>query len=200
VHHLLAATVPLVLLVAVMIREALQGTRVERAAAGTLSAALIVSGVIAIGDVPALWAARSSTTNAPQKADLTALVAALEDHGLKDVDCFDGMLQWNLMFASGGRISARWLEPVDRRPDAPMAVDRALWEGRPTALVGRVQQRPLIRRRLASAGLTDLELQTVGDTYFWMAQPTPAVLTALRFRLHEKESPTQPAGRERGMH
>ena len=67
------------------------------------------------------------------------------------------MLQWNLMFTSRRHLSARWLPLVDRLPDIPRGGDRAMWEGRPTALVGLIRQRPAASRQLTAAGLPDLE-------------------------------------------
>jgi hypothetical protein len=96
------------------------------------------------------------------------------------------------MFTSRGQLSARWLPLVDRLPDIPRGVDRAMWGGRPTALVGLIRQRPAVRRLLAAAGLADLEPHDVGTTYFWVEQPTRRV-TALQFRLHDR-------GAEREVH
>jgi hypothetical protein len=69
-------------------------------------------------------------------ASMKALLASLDAHGIRAVYSRDGMLQWNLMFESGGRVTSRWRDARDRYPAFPHAVDCRLASGQPVAIAG----------------------------------------------------------------
>jgi len=82
----------------------------------------------------------------PQKGEPQALAdlsAGLLNRNIRHVYSMDAMLQWQIMFASREEIKARWLNPSDRYPEYPRAVDRAFASGDPVALVGRPEQMKL---------------------------------------------------------
>ena len=90
--------------------------------------------------------------------------------------------QWNLVFYSGERVAARWLDPVDRLPELPRDVDRALREGKKVAIVGWTRQIGWLERRLERAGITGVVLRRAGYRYFWISDPSAALIRAAGFR------------------
>lgn len=80
----------------------------------------------------------AQSSRAAEAVALDSLANDLVQHGVRHVISLDPLLQWNLMFASRGKIEARWKDPDDRIPAIPRAVDRALLEGGRVAVVGRV--------------------------------------------------------------
>jgi hypothetical protein len=109
------------------------------------------------------------------RAAMDSLLAALARHDIRHVYSMDSMLQWNIMFASGGGVTARWLDSRDRRPEFPRAVDCAAARGERVAFVGRVAQLD----RGASSGAIEI----VGEEYFLVPDPPPGSLAAYGFAL-----------------
>ncbi|MBN1558028.1 MAG: glycosyltransferase family 39 protein [Lentisphaerae bacterium] len=111
-----------------------------------------------------------------QEAALGRLIDELEERGIGHVYCLDPSLQWNLMFASGERILARWKEPEDRCPGYPRAVDRALRAGRPAAIVGKRRQLAGVRENLREVAVCETA------AYFFAPVEREAIVRALGFR------------------
>ena len=116
------------------------------------------------------------------RADTDALLATLASNGVKHVYCLHPTFQWNLAFYSGERVTARWLDPVDRLPELPRSVDRALRDGKNVAIVGWSRQIGWLRQRLERAGITEVELRRAGHRLFWIPDPSPALIRAAGFR------------------
>lgn len=113
------------------------------------------------------------------------LVAHLRDRGIAHVYVLDPMYQWNLIFASGREVAARWQLPVDRVPEISRAVDIAYAAGEPVALVGDARFGPTLQAALDQSGRTRLRLQRIADRHFVLENPPRAVLDALEFRFDE---------------
>ena len=64
----------------------------------------------------------------------------------------NGLLDWQLMFYSDEEVLARWADAVDRYPAYVDAVDRALANGEPVAVVGYTDD----ERRAGVLGHSDL--------------------------------------------
>jgi hypothetical protein len=113
----------------------------------------------------------------PEAAALGELVQHLEARGIGHVYCFGPMLQWKVMFASRGRVVARWSAPRDRVAAYVAAVDGARAANRPIALIGEARSLETTRTRLARSGFPD-EPVFVADRYFVVEQPSPELLTS----------------------
>lgn len=157
-------------------------------------AAAVLAGVVMLASGAALVERRHVSTGGyevqlahPEPEALEALVRGLEERGVHHVYSLDPMLQWNLVYRSRGAIVARWLPPTDRRPEAPRAVDRALAEGAPVALVGRLGPNPGEIMHALSRTMPDVLL--IPPHFFAAFDPTPALLEAQGFILSGGESP-----------
>lgn len=82
--------------------------------------------------------------SAEEERAIRAVVQTLDARGIRHVFVTHPTLQWNLMFASGGRIAARWVPARDRRPEISGEVNRALAAGERVALIARTAERQLI--------------------------------------------------------
>jgi hypothetical protein len=116
------------------------------------------------------------------RADTDALLEALASNGVKHVYCLHPTFQWNLRFYSGEQVTVRWLDPGDRLPELPRAVDRALRDGKKVAIVGWARQIEWLQQRLARAGIPAVELHRAGHRLFWISDPSPALIRAAGFR------------------
>jgi hypothetical protein len=126
---------------------------------------------------------------ASEKDALDMLLAGLAAKGIGHVYCMNPTLQWTVTFSSGEEVLARWFPPDDRHPPIPQAVDRALFEGRPVAIVGYLDQLEEFRRaerRLDKRPLAPIE---VAGRYFMVERPYPELLDALGFQLNSVAPP-----------
>jgi hypothetical protein len=106
---------------------------------------------------------------------MDTLVATLRSRNVAAVYSVESMLPWSVMFASGGAITARWLDATDRRAAFPRAVDCAAARGEPYAFIGRSRQlEPESRARV----------EIVGREYFVLMNPPPSALAGYGFRLN----------------
>jgi len=116
---------------------------------------------------------------------LEGLLSELEAKGVNHVYSLGPLLQWIITFSSGERVIARWVAPRDRYPAYPAAVDAALRDGAPVALIGEGFQRasvePLLRRR----GQEDAPPRSVANRYFVVHDPPAELIRALGFQLNE---------------
>jgi hypothetical protein len=160
------------------------------AAGWVRSATLAIALLSAIGASVA-WADRAvsfAVVPGDDVADETAATGALLEHlrarGIAHVFVTDPMYQWNLIFESGGHLAARWIYALDRIPEIPRAVDRALREGRPVALIGDARYADRTREALRRSGLA-LRLDVVAGRHFVLESPPAALLRSLGFELDE---------------
>jgi hypothetical protein len=70
-----------------------------------------------------------------ERENFRAVLAELQRSPVRHVYCVDPMLQWNIIFASGENIIARWYDAHDRVPEYPALVDQARRAGEPVAVV-----------------------------------------------------------------
>ncbi len=117
--------------------------------------------------------------------DLDLLVEDLLAHGVHHVYCLDPMLQWNIIFSSREQVLARWRHRHDRRAEYPRAVDRALREGKATALVGWASQIDLVSWVVRSAGHPAPEIRPAGARVFWIPNPDSVVIRRMGFVLND---------------
>ena len=102
---------------------------------------------------------------------LQELADHLDERGIRHVYCFGPMLQWKLMFFSGGAVSARWFAATDRNPAFPEAVDAAFAAGEPVAIVGEAPDVRMARMQFGSNAV-----EQVADRYFVFERPPPATV------------------------
>ena len=95
----------------------------------------------------------------------------------------DPLLPWNLAFASGEDIVGRWFSWEDRSPAYPRAVDGALHDGVPVALLGRSFQEEYLVERSRLAGLPEPRRVRLAGGLFLVERPDETLLRALGFQL-----------------
>jgi len=189
VRYLLPAAVPFVLAVSLASGKALKAGRPRAIACGWGLVLLGLAGAAGLAEV-----ARHGLTDVtlpPGASDgqaLERLTRELQARRLAHVYSLDAFLQWKLMFASEGRIEARWVDPGDRYPPIPRSVDRARAAEEPVALIGRLED--VARLRAAQRGLGDPlgELIPVEGLYFILPSPSVDLLRALGFILNNEGS------------
>lgn len=116
-----------------------------------------------------------------EKRSLDATIADLRAAGVEHAFVINGMLQWTVMFESKGEIVTRCWWQIDRRMDFPPRVDRALREGKPTAIVGR-DVLSLVREFAKSRGIED-RLVVHDERWYHILNPDEDLVKAMNFRL-----------------
>jgi hypothetical protein len=119
--------------------------------------------------------------DAAERRSLEAVLADLDAAGVKHAYVLNGMLKWTLMFESKGEIVTRYFWQIDRRMDFPPIVDRALREGKPTAIVGR-DVLELVRQFVKSRGIED-RLVVHDERWYYILNPDEELVKAMNFRL-----------------
>ncbi len=182
-RYLLPAASAVVLSVCIDLGRAWGSTRRRRLVAG---AAAVLLGTTGLGALVEQGQHGRFGQHAPGptslRADTDALLEALARNGVEHVYCLHPTFQWNLVFYSDERVTARWLDPVDRLPELPRAVDRALRGGEKVAIVGWARQIDWLQQRLERAGITGVELRRAGHRFFWISDPSPALIRAAGVR------------------
>ncbi len=175
-----------VILVAVEFGALLKGKRIARTAAIVMMGSLFVSGAWSLVESRHLGFSGFPTPGgfAEEKA-IDTLVDDLLSNGIGHVYCLDPMFQWNLMFASQERIVARWIDPADRCPEYPLAVDRALVSRKRVAIVGEASLARSLRATLVNLGYSRLQPRLIENRYFVLADPTIDLVRRLGFRLND---------------
>jgi hypothetical protein len=115
------------------------------------------------------------TGRAATVAPMDSLLHYLDGAGIHSVYSIESMLQWNVMFSSGGRVNARWLNANDRDGRFPRAVDCAAERGDRIAVIGRVAQ--LDSQSVAA-------VRTFDRMFFVLPDPPPARLASFGFQLN----------------
>lgn len=67
---------------------------------------------------------------------LGELIEGIESHGVHHAYCFDPLMQWQVSYLSDENIICRWIDPVDRIPSYPKAIDSVQLSSGQTALFG----------------------------------------------------------------
>jgi hypothetical protein len=118
----------------------------------------------------------SPDTGSHLQRELAQLLKYLETHRVEAVYSVDNLLQWQIMFYSGERLSARHISATDRYPPYPAKVDSILAAGGRAALVGPASwSARLVETPLAQA------VVPVGSEYVVILDPTRHLLERLRF-------------------
>lgn len=104
-------------------------------------------------------AGRLAETSLQSRRAADELIGDLLFHGVHHVYCLHPTFQWNLMFDSGERILARWMDPTDRVPRYPREVDRASFAGEPVAIVGTPDKIEEFRRFLGKIGRAEVDVR-----------------------------------------
>jgi hypothetical protein len=119
------------------------------------------------------------------RADLGALVEALDERAIRAVYSVDPLLQWILTFETRERVVARWLHPRDRYPAYPRRVDQALRRGEPTAVVGLKTPEQLAQLKRGLSGLPPARrpgaARSVGEGVWVVERPGPRLIRSLGF-------------------
>jgi hypothetical protein len=140
-RYLLPLIGSLAALVAVVIDRLLSEGTIAKFSARIILILLIFTGMMSLMEfrhVPSSgWPIQPGTSETKAIADLTGRLSSQNIHYVYSID---SMLQWQVMFASEEHIKARWLHPLDRYPEYPLAVDRAFASNEKVAIICRVQQ------------------------------------------------------------
>jgi hypothetical protein len=112
---------------------------------------------------------------------ITDLCNRLLSQNIRHVYSVDGMLQWQIMFASKEEITARWFDPFDRRPEYPRAVDRALFAGKRVALVSRAQQLNFLTSFFTDRETMFSHLEDIDGWYVIVYNPNEILLKKMGF-------------------
>lgn len=144
---------------------------------------IVVAGGISTVDAKNFYERRvlgDYTANAARRK----LVENLLSDGIQHVYCLEPLLQWNIIWDSKERIIARWIEPVDRYPAYPKAVDRAFYSGEKVALVGTEVFLKDVQQIMFVSKEPQAKLKIVEGHYFRIDQPSLQLLKNLGFKLH----------------
>ena len=112
----------------------------------------------------------------PEGPALQNLVDYLLHHQIQHVFCSDGMFQWKLLFVSRERIKTRYLDPRDRYPAYPQAVEQALLNRQPIAIVHEAADARNVRESFARAGFGYLRIELVANRYIVLQNPPRELL------------------------
>jgi hypothetical protein len=133
-------------------------------------------------------AAPFTRTQLTPEESLDQLIDDLDAQDIHHVYSLDPMLQWNIIFASGEKVVARWSDPRDRRPEYPAQVDRALFAGQNVAIVGTASSLEAFREFLQEQGSGTMPIHKAGDRYFWLPNPNRNLLRAIGFELNPEQA------------
>src|SRR5262249_33976131 len=132
---------PLAALVGVELTEFVDRRMLPQPVASGVTAAMLILGMISMRefrDFTFLW------TNPPgsmsEARRLRQMIAFLKTKDVSHVYSMNGLLEWELMFYSDEQILARFQSASDRYPAYIVAVDRALADGKPIAIVGYMDE------------------------------------------------------------
>jgi hypothetical protein len=172
-RYFLQSSVALVLSLAVLIGgRRIPFSPIHRTGAGVVLAVLTLAAVAVANFRP-----HYPTTGNDLEDEMSELVRVLDEEGVEGVFSMDALLQWQVMFYGNEKIPARFASPVDRRPEYPRAVDRALANGETVALVGTMLQgEPILGTPLGDA------IRPVGENYFLLLEPPRPFLEEIGFR------------------
>jgi hypothetical protein len=115
---------------------------------------LAVTGVIAACvalSVSSAWTMRNtafSGWSAEEERAIGAVAQTLRARRIQHLLVTHPTLQWNVMFASGGQVAARWIKARDRRPEFSHEVNRALVSRERIYLLARTTEQESIFRML----------------------------------------------------
>jgi hypothetical protein len=169
-------------------------TRRARVAAGAAVLGLIIAGACSAREFARfsyLW------TNAPgslsESARLHQVATYLDERGVTDVFAMNGLLEWQLMFYSHETIVARFFPDKDRYPPYVDAVNAALADGRPVAVVGYADKSgapgcwdvPICSGGIAALVPNPENIFVVDGKYFVYVGATRALLQRLHFQLKD---------------
>ncbi len=184
-RYLLPVSAVLVLLLAV--EAGSQRRTVAAASARIVAGILVLLGLLALGERSARPLHHGgSSAYAMNTAHERALVDELRLRGIHQVYSLDPFLPWNLAFASREEIVGRWFSREDRYPAYPRAVDAALQDGLPVALVGRSFQEEYLVERTRVAGLPEPRRVHLAGDLFLVERPDELLLRALGFQLEAR--------------
>ena len=146
---------------------------------------LVAAGLLATVTGPNFRATASfePTKLSPQQS-IDSLIHDLGAQEIHHVYSLDPMLQWNIIFSSRESIIACWSDPNDRRPEYPLQVDRAFFQGDNIAIVGMAASLQSFTEFLYSQDMGATTIYTSGDRYFWLPNPSRELLQATGFELN----------------
>ncbi len=121
------------------------------------------------------------------------LIKEIQDNDIHHVFSLDPIFRWNLIFDSGEKIIARWVNAKDPLPNYAKEVDKALFYGKPLALVGLTHQEAAINQAVKLNKLPSPEIHHIGNRYIWVKQPSQFLILAFDFEpnpLEDLDIPT----------
>jgi hypothetical protein len=115
-----------------------------------LAVAAVFAACVALSVSPALAMRNASFSgwSAEEERAIRAVVQTLRAREIKHLLVTHPTLQWNVMFAGGGQIAARWIKARDRRPEFSNEVNRALVSKERVYLLARAPEQESIFRML----------------------------------------------------
>ena len=146
--------------------------RPVRVTARTILAMFLLGGSVSLIDLGRLnFSGTAVRSGPPEGPALQTLVDYLLHHQIQHVFCSDGMFQWKLIFVSRERIKTRYLDPRDRYPAYPQAVEQALLTRQPIAIVHEATDARKFTEAFARAGFGYLRIELVANRYIVLQNP-----------------------------
>jgi hypothetical protein len=104
---------------------------------------------------------------------MSSFVKYLKDNDIKYTFSLEPLVGWCVMFYSKEEVLSRCTEPYDRYPEYPLRVDKALQEGKKTAIIGYAHDIPKYLLKKPK------NIIVIGTRYFIYPNPDRELLVAL---------------------
>jgi hypothetical protein len=191
-RYLLPLSAPLVILAGVELADLVDRRRLGGRIAFAMTATVLLLGAVSMNEFQSfsfLWP--NPQLRLTESARLRRVVSLLEAHGVRHVFSMNGLLQWQLMLYSDETVLARGTDGIDRYPPYLNAVDRALAQGEPVAVVGYTndsgapgcQAVPICTGGLERIVAKPEQILTVDNKYFVYVGADKALIAKLGFWL-----------------
>jgi len=193
-RYLLPIGAYLVLLAGIEVVDLVDRRLLSKRLVSTLTAVMITASAVSMIEFTRfsfLW--KNAPHSLSETRRLRRVLNYLHGRDVKHVFSMNGLLEWQLMFYSDETITARYGMMTDRYPAYVDAVDRALAEGQPIAVVGYANTSgapgcwdvPVCTGGIEAIVPNPDDIFIVDDKYFVYTGADAELLHKLRFRLPE---------------
>jgi hypothetical protein len=193
-RYLLPFSGLLIMLAGVELLDLVDRRLVSKRMAYGLTLAVLLLGSASMGefrDFTYLW--RNAPTSLSENERLQQVIAYLEAEHVSHVFSMNGLLDTQLIFYSDEKIVSRWAMGRDRYPPYVEAVDLALDDGAPVAVVGYTNTSgapgcwdiPICTGGIEGLVKNPESIVTIDGRYFVYLRPTRELLEQLEFRFQD---------------
>jgi hypothetical protein len=191
-RYLLPLSALLVLLAGIELVDLVDRRILANRVVAGLTLAVLLLGGLSMGEFREfsyLW--KNPPGGLTEARRIRRIVGYLKERGVKHVFSMNGLLEWQLMFYSDEALLARYAAWADRYPAYVSAVDGALANGEPVAVVGYTdgsgapgcQAIPICSGGIEGMVPNPRQIYTVDGKYFVYAGASKELLRKLGFRL-----------------